>query len=59
MKTASELRIMAAALETPGDLTPRELEQAHADIIEFLLDEADAKGARSRQMEKIYATRGE
>jgi hypothetical protein len=31
---------MAAALETPEDLTPRELGQAQADIISFLLHHA-------------------
>ena len=39
--SAHDLRVMAAALETPEDLTPRELGQAQADIITFLLAEAD------------------
>jgi hypothetical protein len=39
--TAHELRVMAAALETPDDLTPRELGQAQADIIQYLLAQAE------------------
>ena len=41
--TAHELRVMAAALETPEDLTPRELGQAQADIIIYLLAQADTE----------------
>lgn len=33
---------LAAALETPGDLTPEELEQAKAEIIEILLGDDNA-----------------
>ncbi len=35
--TAKELATLAAALETPGDLTKEELEQAHQDIVSVLL----------------------
>jgi len=33
---------LAAALETPGDLTPEELRQAHDEIIEILLGSDNA-----------------
>lgn len=33
-----KLRALAAALETPGDLTEEELRHAHEDIVEVLLN---------------------
>ena len=38
--TPSNLRALAAALETPDDLTEEELKQAHTDIAEYLLCQA-------------------
>ena len=35
--TPSKLRALAAAIETPGDLAPHELDEAHEDIVHFLL----------------------
>lgn len=41
MYTPSKLRALAAALETPGDLTEQELEDAHDEIVKILLGLAD------------------
>ena len=39
---------MAAALETPDDLTELELSDAHEEIIELLLSEADYRESFGR-----------
>ena len=41
-----KLRALAAALETPGDLTEQELKDAHEEIVRLLLDLADREEAR-------------